>query len=198
MDLGFSGVIEKFEEHWGKRLTRLLLMLVGIAIAAICMGAIWQWLVSPVLAFFRAPLWGEKLGELIWAGVTITFGIAAGGQIVAGLVQLRKNRKASDALLRADAILARTEDLHKTHIAEMRETADMGDAMLSKALDNLREVGATQRRSVEMVRMIVGASRRAIAASPELRADERAEKLADLDKIDRLLREMAEDIANEE
>jgi len=49
VDFGFSGVIEKFEEHWGKRATKALLLLIGLAVVAISLGAIWTYILGPLV-----------------------------------------------------------------------------------------------------------------------------------------------------
>jgi hypothetical protein len=73
-DLGFSGVVEKFEEHWGKRPTRWLLLTIGLGVSAVCVGAVWQWLVAPVLTFVGSP----QRSQTMWSFATAAFGVGAG------------------------------------------------------------------------------------------------------------------------
>lgn len=74
MDFGFDGFLDKFEQHFGKAATKCLLLLIGMAIAAVCIGLIWQWLISPVLTFLQAPGRMEAIGRILVAGATISTG----------------------------------------------------------------------------------------------------------------------------
>lgn len=56
MDFGFSGVIEKFEEHWGRRATKATLLFIGLGAIAISVGAIWAYILNPIVGL---------VGELI-------------------------------------------------------------------------------------------------------------------------------------
>jgi hypothetical protein len=67
-------VIEKFEEHYGSKVTKGLLGLIALAIVAVCVSMIWQWLVSPVLAFFKSPERLRFLIQLLYLGAAMGFG----------------------------------------------------------------------------------------------------------------------------
>jgi len=51
MDLGLSGVIDKFEEHWGKPATKVLLAIIGLTITCLCLAAIWSTVLWPLVEF---------------------------------------------------------------------------------------------------------------------------------------------------
>jgi hypothetical protein len=98
MDFGVDGFLDKFEKHFGELATKALLILIGLAIAAVCIGAIWQWLVSPLLIFFQTPL---RLRVLL--GV-LTYALATAlGMLVSKGLQLwlfGKGRSEARAALR--------------------------------------------------------------------------------------------------
>lgn len=74
MDFGFDGFLDKFEQHFGKFLTKLLLLLIGLAITAVCIGIIWQYLVAPVVAFFGVPGRVEAFARIVTIGAAISSG----------------------------------------------------------------------------------------------------------------------------
>lgn len=51
MDLGISGFIDKFEQYFGKYLTFVLLLLLGIAIASVCTNIILTFTLKPLFSF---------------------------------------------------------------------------------------------------------------------------------------------------
>lgn len=92
LDLGVGGFLEKFEEHFGRWPTKVLLTLIGLAISAICLGVIWQYLVSPVLAFFRVPGRLLTLTQVMVGGAMIS----AGSVLALNIYDWYLRRKVSD------------------------------------------------------------------------------------------------------
>ncbi len=93
MDVGFGAVLEKFEEYFGKRTTKLLLILIGLAIAAVCNGAVWQWIVSPILVFIQSPTWGKTVLSFLLASIAIGAGVSVGLMLVSALAQWQRTRQ---------------------------------------------------------------------------------------------------------
>jgi ABC-type multidrug transport system fused ATPase/permease subunit len=112
MDVGFGGVIEKFEQHYGSKATKLLLGLIALAIVAACVAIIWQWLVSPVLTFFKSPQRLRLLIQLLYLGLAIGF-----GTVLARLWARRWTREGIDARADLNSAIARNnkaaEDLKR-------------------------------------------------------------------------------------
>jgi len=52
MDFGFSGLVEKFEEYFGKRATKVLLGIIGLTVFIWCGGFVYNNLVFPIWDFF--------------------------------------------------------------------------------------------------------------------------------------------------
>lgn len=67
MDLGFGGFLEKFESHFGPGLTKALLVLIGLAIAALCGSVIWEYLLLPIAQTLPDPKTGPayQFGKLV-------------------------------------------------------------------------------------------------------------------------------------
>jgi len=61
MDLGFGGFLEKFEDHFGRGLTKALLILIGLAVAAMCGSVIWTYLLKPIAELLPDP--GNRSSE---------------------------------------------------------------------------------------------------------------------------------------
>jgi hypothetical protein len=161
-DLGFSGVVEKFEEHWGKRLTRWLLLVIGLGVAAVCVGAIWQWIVSPVLAFLQSPHRASVFWALFLALLGVGGGLSITLAIVEALVRWRRMKQVNSVLAEAHAIKDTTS-----------ETSDAIFGMLS-------ETEGHQRKSMAMMKATILLMRAALEADKSLSAEDRAERLGRL------------------
>jgi hypothetical protein len=48
MDLGLGRFFEMFEDRFGRRATTVLLALVGLAIASLSVGLVWEHIISPI------------------------------------------------------------------------------------------------------------------------------------------------------
>jgi hypothetical protein len=123
LDLGFGGFLEKFEEHFGRGWTKALLTLIGLAIASVCIGIVWQYLVAPVLTFFQAPGHLESLARITLAGASI----ASGATIALRIYDWHQGRKLNP---RATS----REDLK----ARVKATEELLDALEAKRREELR------------------------------------------------------------
>ena len=83
MDFGVDGFLDKFEKHFGALATKALLILIALAIVSVCVGAIWQWLVSPTMVFFNTPKRWAILAGLFYFGLGTGAGIVSGRLTVA-------------------------------------------------------------------------------------------------------------------
>ena len=52
MDFGFGSVIEKFEEYFGRKISKSLLALIGVTVVAGCLGVIATYLILPTYQLF--------------------------------------------------------------------------------------------------------------------------------------------------
>ncbi len=48
MDFGFGSFLEKFQEFYGKRATKVLVGAIGISVLVFCIGLVWSTVVDPV------------------------------------------------------------------------------------------------------------------------------------------------------
>lgn len=176
VDLGFAGIIEKFEEHWGKRATRWLLMLIGVAVAAACIGAIWTWLISPVLVFLQSPLWERTLASLFLAIIGIGAGISVGLSLTTALARWRRTRQLKGYVAEARKMMAEAQTQTDEMIRKTKETLSLSEAQLDKIADS-----STQSR--ELMEMALINARSAVEMNESLTAEERANWLAQLDQI---------------
>jgi hypothetical protein len=183
MDFGFGAILDKIEEHFGRRVTRWLLVLVGLAVAAACVGVIWTWLVAPLLAFFHSPEWQRTIVTLALASFGIGGGIALGLFLVSALGQWRRYRAVR-------AIVAETEARAEALIAQASKNRSRTDETLDRAISLLQDVADTAQsildRSTEFpekerVRRlaIVHASRERIEAITRQRGSPPSSEVAD-------------------
>lgn len=160
-DLGFSGVIEKFEEHWGKRATRVLLLIIGLGVAAVCVGAIWEWFVSPILNFLKSP----ERSNTVWSIVLATLGVGAGISFTSGLITAVVNRRRVKYL---NNVVTETETKAK-HIM------DQARGMLDETFKRAETVEALLEGGLLLTRA-------AVSANPSMSEEQRAEMLAAMDE----------------
>lgn len=171
-DFGFGSLVEKYEEYFGRAVTRAILIVVGLAVVATGVGAIWTWLVSPLLTFFRTPIWGQTLTQLMLTTVAIGGGIALSFSLSQELARLRHVRAIkkmrdeaardfekiiTDTKRRTGALLAQTEAAHES--AELSHAK--GNEVMNMAADLFRQI---------------------VAAHPQLTEQDRADLISKLDE----------------
>jgi hypothetical protein len=137
MDFGFGTFLEKFEEHFGKWPLRILLLLVGLAVALFCADMIWNLALGPVVKNIVSGGFAEGLSFALWTGIAWFFGFSITMLIATSLTKWRHKR----ALRR---MLDRTEALD----AQMKQdfNADVGK------LDQLSERAETALKEIEAMR----------------------------------------------
>jgi hypothetical protein len=170
-DLGFSGVVEKFEEHWGKRPTRWLLLIIGLGVAAVCVGAIWEWLISPLLAFIGSPQRSQTIWALVLAIVGIGAGISLTTSLTTALARWRRirtlNQIVSETETKADQIL------------------DRATGLVSKASQDNLQTRALLEASLLVTKALT-------EKDPTIGEDERAERLGEIERGLQELQELRE------
>jgi hypothetical protein len=138
MDVGFGAVLEKFEEYFGKGVTRAFLILVGLAISAVCVGAIWQWLVGPLLGFLDSPQRWRTITRLSIIAFGLGAGVGIGMFLINGLsrwIDIKFSVRRIAQLVRmtdeANELLDRTEErLQYAELAVQRAEAIAEAGML--------------------------------------------------------------------
>lgn len=142
-DFGFGSLVGKYEEYFGQRVTRALLIVVGLAVVAVGVGAIWQWLIAPVLSFFQTPLWGRTLTQLAFAAIAIGGGVAVGLMLVAAFGDWHRFRKTRAIADQAKKLIERAEDTYDNAdamLGRINNTNDQSCAMLEGIAAVLREL----------------------------------------------------------
>jgi hypothetical protein len=89
MEIGFGGLIDKFESHFGSFVTKLVLGIAGLAFVAFCMQTAWDYAVGPLLSLFG--IGGALKGpiESVWIGATLVIGVGAGSILFAAVMNRR-------------------------------------------------------------------------------------------------------------
>jgi hypothetical protein len=168
-DFGFGSLVGKYEEYFGRKITRFLLVVVGLGVVAAGIGATWQWLISPLLAFFNTPLWGRTLISLLWRAIGIGAGVAVGIFLMSAVTEWRKTRQIDAILAKAKGLLSETDAQSKRHRKEM-------DEVFAKARDQLGEGYAKIRsQTADLMEMAIASARVLAAENKGLSDAERAE-----------------------
>jgi hypothetical protein len=92
MDFGLGSFVEKFEKHYGKRATKILLGLVGAAAVCFCLGTIWQF-IFPIGAFAYKSVSENNIwtiiGHYAFGAINVAIVIFAGATF-ASYVDIRR------------------------------------------------------------------------------------------------------------
>jgi len=144
MDIGFGALIEKFEEYVGRGPTRLLIIVIFVAVFALCAKAISDNLVSPVLDFFRTPLWGSTLVEIAFLAGGAAAGVTGGVYAMASFAKWQATKRALANLKKAKVLKNTAND-----------SARNASVMLDQSSGMLDDVSELNRKSVAMTRMLV-------------------------------------------
>lgn len=146
MDLGLGSFIEKFEVYFGKKITRGLLAIVGLATAAVSVSFIWTWLVAPLLKFFSTPLWGTTLAGLVLTTVAIGGGISLSSHLSSGILSWQRARRMKAMLVRSERQLQGIRFNADEQMAKLREMNNKSREIRQSAL----EVGRKAKKAYEM------------------------------------------------
>ncbi|HEU4960800.1 MAG TPA: hypothetical protein VFT56_10350 [Sphingomonas sp.] len=139
MDFGFGAFLEKFEQSFGERATKILLMLIGAAVAATTVSVIYNLaikpLIGPIYRFFGG-LDGEwTLAFSIIFVVTALSSGAGMGAFYSSIIVIRRYRRKMEAV---EAVIKRAEDLSKRTIETGEANKLLFEEMAKRALnDNL-------------------------------------------------------------
>ncbi|TIO14917.1 MAG: hypothetical protein E5X86_22615 [Mesorhizobium sp.] len=92
VDFGFASLLEKFEEHYGKRAGKVLVGLIGMAVVAVCFGVIWQF-ISPIIGWATETAEGTSAVWFVWRAASAIVALvilAAGGAAVAAAIETKQ------------------------------------------------------------------------------------------------------------
>lgn len=126
VDFGFGAFLEKFEEQFGRRALKALLILVSLAVAVFCCQLIWQIALGPLTILMANALATgtivEALVNIFWLGVALAAGIGAASQMSASFASWRDYK-------RGQVLLRRTVELE----AELSEKVPMVENLTEEA-----------------------------------------------------------------
>jgi len=127
MDFGFAAFLEKFEDHFGRLATKVILILIGLAIVSATGSIIWSTLIRPLAALIPLPghsAW-ERITSLAWTALLIGGGIGVGFEAIVVLHNARAGRRLAFNIREAKEIIAETEAFRAQILDTMREAEDV-------------------------------------------------------------------------
>jgi len=124
MDFGFGAFLEKFETYFGKTLTRLMVGLMGTAVAAACLSLIGHLAIT--MMHLAKPGEQNRMGELVllFQIVVLAWGAYAA---INWHLQLRRFKRERAEIPPVAALLDKTKELHQQVVesrAELFETTE--------------------------------------------------------------------------
>ena len=144
MDIGFGALIEKFEEYLGKRLTHLLIVVIFVAVFALCAKAIADNLIEPILKFFRTPVWETTLIEIAFLAGAVAAGVTGGIYAMASFAQWQATKQSLKNL-------RRTKELRNG----MRSIAGEVDEIMDSSSSMLDDVSKLNTNSVDLMDVLL-------------------------------------------
>ena len=99
MDFGSSGLFERFERHFGKKVTMCLEALIAVTITSVCVGAIWQFL-APIAIWLAGAFagWQRIAVQIPDVASFATIFVALGGAFFSALWLIIDRAKAEQEL----------------------------------------------------------------------------------------------------
>ena len=93
MEIGLGPFLEKFEEYYGRFLTRVLLGLVGLMVSTVCMRLVWDWGINPLISLL--PFKGQIIApiESFWTGLAFAVGAGIGTALMAAFLNWRLSKR---------------------------------------------------------------------------------------------------------
>ena len=190
--LGLGGGIEKVEEYLGKKITGAFIVLVVLAVSAVSMKAIWDNLVQPIATFLQTPLWGQSLLSYLWVAATVMLGVAGGLGIATSLTRWRYIRQIKGTTRKAREVLQETRSKTDKMFAETHDVYDRAERLFVSARDDVEQIDRAKEEIVDLMALALSHARSAIAADGSLSEEEKAKKLADVERKERALKEVSE------
>jgi hypothetical protein len=127
MDFGFGAILEKFEQHFGQRAVKIILGLIGLAIALTCAKVIWEIALGPTVSFAAQLTKNSSLWEVgvrvFWYGIAWVAGAAVSLFIAGSLVVWKQTRQ-------LNALLSQAEDVS----IEVHATLERAEAITERAV----------------------------------------------------------------
>ena len=110
MDFGFGAFLEKFEEYFGRGMTRALMALIGIFITVFCGAAIVKTAIFPIYKLLVPVVAKETASSFVAPLFTVAGGVSFGGFV--GIVLLRAiehriySRKIKEVITKIQSVTA--------------------------------------------------------------------------------------------
>lgn len=155
MDFGLGSVLDRFEKAFGKRITNLLLGLVGLATALTCVSVIWDNLLQPGLRWILQGVdaitevgFIQVLVEIALYGAALVLGLTLAALISASLMRWQQVRHLRQ-------LHAETQRLVNETRAKFDEHMNAAAAQMDKAEDSVersRIVLDEAERTLQMAR----------------------------------------------
>lgn len=174
-DFGFGSLVGKYEEYFGRGVTRALLIVVGFGVVAAGIGATWQWLIAPLLTFFNTPVWGQTLISLVWRAAGLGAAIAVGLFLTSAILEWRRSQRTKAVLEDARQVLNATKAQGARHNKEMEQVFAKADGMLETAFQFVEENAKVRIKTADVMDAALKNARELSAQNEKLTKQERAE-----------------------
>lgn len=193
IDFGLAGFVEKVEEHWGKWAGRAITLVAGLAIIAVGLGAIGEFIVSPILGLVRSSTWQSTLLYFVLTVFAIGVGCGVGLYLSTAFRHWRRSRQERRWYREARETVARVEELLTTAEATQARTSAFSDELSTGFRDIMARAYAALEESRQMYREGAQFMRFALEENTSLSDSERAERLASIDHLEATLDEVERD-----
>lgn len=131
VDFGFASLLDKFEEHYGKRAGKALVGLVGATVVVVCLGLIWGF-ISPLVQWLNDTSTGYSVLALVTRFAGFAFAIwmlITAGAALSTYLEARHMASQAASFLdeAADVLQESKEVLHglKGTVARLDESGEM-------------------------------------------------------------------------
>jgi hypothetical protein len=110
MDFGFGAMLEKFEQHYGSRAVKIILGLIGLAVALSCAKIIWTIALGPAIGFIAKFFGvGTRLAvalKIFWMAVAWVAGMAFSVLVFSSFFFWKSGRELRTLLSQAENLSA--------------------------------------------------------------------------------------------
>ncbi|MBB3991557.1 hypothetical protein [Croceicoccus naphthovorans] len=135
MDLGFGSLVEKFEEHFGRWPTRVMLAVIGLAAMTVCVRLIILDAIVPIVQFILGA-GGQSALELIVSVLAVAAGAAFSAFVAGGIFRWFVTRKVDVIIAKAQEQVARSYAIMEeasSAVAEVRASHEELQELFSQS-----------------------------------------------------------------
>ena len=151
MDFGFGAFLEKFEAHFGRRMTKILPALIGVTVVTTCLGLISSQVINPMIQLL-SPSW--KRGDFLTLMFS-TFWIGVGCAVGVGLGKILEYLFVTRRIIRLHGKISEIQNEHQTELENTKDKISALDIAIGAILESALSKGSITQETADLIQSLL-------------------------------------------